>query len=133
MPRTLLIVDDDPFVSETLEEALREDFDTVVHAWDGVEGLEAAQRQKPTLVLLDMEMPRMKGLEACQQMRALPDFQDVPIVMLTANNEEADARSAFDAGANDYLIKPFSVTQLRARLRTWLLREGTTTPAVVEP
>jgi two-component system response regulator MprA len=120
--KTLLIVDDSPLIRRMVKDALEADFDAVVEAADGVEGVEALSQGAPSLVLLDIEMPRLNGFDACRQMRAQTAMTEVPIVMLTSRDGEADVKAAFAAGATDYLVKPFAPGLLRARLRTWLLR-----------
>jgi DNA-binding response OmpR family regulator len=103
-------------------DVLSTDFEKVIQAADGQEAVDAAELERPDLVLLDFEMPRMNGLEACRRILALPGRQDIPIVMLTTRDSEDDVKEAFTAGASDYLVKPFAPGQLRARLRVWLLR-----------
>lgn len=125
MTTRLLVVDDSPLIRRMLTDVLAADFDEVLQAQDGLEGVQVAERVAPTLVLLDFEMPRMNGIEACRAMRSLPALQDVPIVMLTSRDTSTDVQMAFEAGATDYLLKPFAPGQLRARLRTWLLRGQT--------
>ncbi len=124
MTKTLLIVDDDLLAVQTLEDVIGGDFDEVVHAWDGQEGIRVAMQRAPALVVLDMNMPRMDGLQTCERLREIPTLADVPIVIVTGEKSEQEAQKAFAKGANDYLVKPFSPSQIRARLRTWLLRDG---------
>ncbi|MBI2756534.1 MAG: response regulator [Chloroflexi bacterium] len=115
---TLLVVDDEPMMHETLVDVLEDDYRTILHARDGEECLEVAARRRPDLILLDMTMPRLDGIPTCRALRQNPDLVDTPIVMLTARASEDQARAAFEAGADDYVVKPFSIGQLRARLRT---------------
>jgi DNA-binding response OmpR family regulator len=122
MAKILLIVDDSPLIRRMVSDVLAPDFDAVVQAQDGIEGVEAATREQPVLILLDYEMPNLNGLDACRQLRAMDAFRETPIVMLTSRDTETDVKDAFEAGATDYLVKPFAPGQLRARLRTWLLR-----------
>jgi DNA-binding response OmpR family regulator len=124
--KTLLIVDDSPLIRRMISDVLGADFDSILHAQDGQDGVEMAVRSHPDLVLLDLEMPRLNGLEACAQIRANPDLANVPVVMLTSRDAQADVEAAFAAGATDYLVKPFAAGQLRARLRVWMLRGGVT-------
>lgn len=125
----LLIVEDDTVVRRALIDVVGEDFGEVVEAEDGVEALESALAAQPDLVLLDISMPRMGGLETCVKMREHASLRDVPIVILTAHSSEAEARAAFAAGATDYIVKPFAVGNLRARLRQHLLGSAATPAA----
>lgn len=122
MPKTLLVVDDEPLIRDCVVEAVGDDFDSVLEAEDGLQALEVASRERPDVVVMDLLMPRLNGIEACRDMRLLPGMDRVPIVVLTAQRSQEEARAAFEAGASDYLVKPFSISELRARLRTWALR-----------
>lgn len=122
MRRKLLIVDDSPLIRRMVVDALGPDFDEVEHAVDGLDALEAVARDTPSLVVLDVEMPRLGGLDTCRQMRTIAPLQDVPIVVLTSRESDADAEAAYAAAATDFVVKPFAPGLLRARLRTWLLR-----------
>lgn len=126
MPKTLLVVDDSPLIRRMVSDVLKQDFETVNQAQDGQEAVEMATTTTPDLVLMDLEMPRMNGIEACRQMRSLGTMTDVPIVMLTSRDGESDVQTAMEAGATDYLVKPFAPGLLRARLRTWMLRGAVT-------
>lgn len=119
---TVLIVDDDPFIARLVRMKVEQLGYVVETAGDGEEGLKAAERVHPDLILLDLMMPRMNGLEMCRRLRALPAGRDVPVVMLTAKAQERDVEAGFAAGATDYLIKPFSPRELQARLRSALDR-----------
>ena len=120
MPK-LLVADDDPTLAGVVAEALEDDFQ-VVQALDGEEALAKAEAERPDVVLLDISMPRKDGLETCRALRASAAGRDVPIIMVTASSRPEDAIGAFEVGANDYLAKPFSLSQLRAKAQTWLLR-----------
>ena len=126
MPKTLLIVDDSPLIRRMILDVLKQDFATVNQAQDGQEAVELARSTTPDLVLMDLEMPRMNGIEACRQMRTIGTLADVPIVMLTSRGGESDMQMALEAGATDYLVNPFAPGLLRARLRTWVLRGAVT-------
>ena len=125
MPGKVLIADDEPIIQETLSDVLGDDFDCLLHAWDGVEAVETAEREVPDLVLLDLDMPRMDGIAACQEIRSAASLRHVPVVILTACTSSRDAARAFEAGADDLLTKPFAPSMLRTRLRTWMLRQAT--------
>ncbi|KJE25431.1 response regulator with CheY-like receiver domain and winged-helix DNA-binding domain [Frankia torreyi] len=111
----VLVVDDDAAVRESLERSLRFEGYEVTTAIDGVEALDAVCRNQPDIVVLDVMMPRIDGLETCRQLRARGD--DVPVLMLTARDGLADRVSGLDVGADDYLVKPFALEELFARLR----------------
>ncbi|THJ75392.1 response regulator transcription factor [Candidatus Frankia alpina] len=111
----VLVVDDDAAVRESLERSLRFEGYEVTTAIDGADALDAVGRDQPDIVVLDVMMPRIDGLETCRQLRARGD--DVPVLMLTARDGLADRVSGLDVGADDYLVKPFALEELFARLR----------------
>ena len=119
-PQRILIVDDEPAVREALQRSLVfEGYDTEV-AVDGADALEKATAYKPDLVVLDIQMPRMDGLTAARRIRGAGDT--TPILMLTARDTVGDRVTGLDAGADDYLVKPFALVELKARLRALLRR-----------
>jgi two-component system response regulator MprA len=120
MDAHLLVVDDEPAVRDALERALRSNGYRVSTATDGVEGLEASAERSPDLVVLDVMMPRLDGLEACRAMRRRGD--KTPVLMLTARDAVGDRVEGLDAGADDYLVKPFALEELLARIRALLRR-----------
>jgi two-component system OmpR family response regulator len=127
MARTVLVVEDEPTVRETLAEALTEEGLQVSTAEDGVVGLERFRADKPDMVLLDLMLPRMSGIEVCRIIRA---ESSVPILMLTARDSELDKVLGLELGADDYVTKPFSLRELQARIRALLRRsEQQTSPA----
>lgn len=132
MARTILVVDDEPTLRETVAEALEADGYTVVQAGDGRAGLEQFHDHHPDLVLLDLMLPELSGLEVARQIRA---ESSVPIVMLTARDAELDKVVGLEMGADDYVTKPFSLRELSARVRA-VLRRGEPSsaplPATVE-
>ena len=119
MASTVLIVEDDPHTVEVVQLYLRRDGHTVLTAFDGLEGLRLAREEGPNLVVLDLMLPGMNGLEVC---RSLREESEVPIMMLTARVEENDRVAGFDLGADDYVTKPFSPRELAARIRAVLRR-----------
>jgi DNA-binding response OmpR family regulator len=119
MSKRILIVDDEPRYLRLLEANLKTEGYTVVTAADGLQAIEAFSAQPIDLVLLDVMMPRLDGFGACQRIR---QFSNVPIIMLTAKGEEQDRVKGLDLGADDYLVKPFSATELLARVRAVLRR-----------
>jgi two-component system, OmpR family, response regulator RegX3 len=117
--RTILLVEDEESITTPLVAALeREGFDTAVSATAG-ESLEAAERVKPDLVLLDVMLPDGSGFDVCRELRSR---SRVPIIMLTARGEEADRVAGLELGADDYVVKPFSARELVARVRAVLRR-----------
>jgi DNA-binding response OmpR family regulator len=119
MPKRILIVDDEPRYLRLLEANLRTEGYEVATAQDGVQALDIFSAQPIDLVLLDVMMPRLDGFGVCQRLR---EFSNVPIVILTARGEEQDRVRGLDLGADDYLVKPFSATELLARVRAVLRR-----------
>src|SRR5690348_17603392 len=118
----ILVVDDDPAVRRSLESALRRDGYDVSSAADGVSALAEHGVFRPDAVVLDVLMPEPNGLEVCRMLRS--DGHDTPILMLTARDLVTDRVAGLDAGADDYLAKPFALEELRARLRALLRRSG---------
>ncbi|MEW5992449.1 MAG: response regulator transcription factor [Chloroflexota bacterium] len=114
MARTILVVDDEPTLRETLADALAADGFRVVQAGDGRAALEAFRAEAPDLVLLDLMLPELSGIEVCRIIRA---ESAVPIVMLTARGSEVDKIVGLELGADDYVTKPFSLRELTARIR----------------
>lgn len=118
----VLVVDDDPGVGRSVSAALRREGHDVEVAGDGEQALDRLGRGSYDSVVLDVLMPRLDGLEVCRRLRARGDF--TPILMLTARDLVADRVDGLDAGADDYLVKPFAVEELRARLRALVRRGG---------
>lgn len=119
---SLLVADDDPSVRQALDRALRLAGYTVHLAADGAEALTKTLQLKPDLLLLDVMMPVLDGLGACRQLRAAAD--QTPVLMLTARDAVTDRVAGLDAGADDYLVKPFALQELLARIRALLRRTG---------
>src|SRR5688500_2396607 len=115
-----LVVDDDPELRAALTRALRLDGYDVTAVSNGLKALEAVPEVKPDLLVLDLMMPYVGGLEVCRRLRAKGDR--TPILVLTARDEVGDRVAGLDAGADDYLVKPFALEELRARLRALLRR-----------
>ena len=123
----ILVVDDDRAVRESLRRSLSFNGYSVNLAEDGVEALEAITNERPDAVVLDVMMPRLDGLEVCRQLRSTGD--DLPILVLTARDSVSERVSGLDAGADDYLPKPFALEELLARLRALLRRTGPEEPS----
>jgi DNA-binding response OmpR family regulator len=119
MARSVLVVDDERTLRETLAEALEQDGLDVITAADGAEALDRFREASPDLVLLDLMLPRISGIEVC---RILRRESSVPIVMLTARDSEIDKVVGLEIGADDYVTKPFSLRELMARIRAQLRR-----------
>jgi len=119
MTTKILIVDDEPRYLRLLEANLRSDGYDVVSAADGLQAVEMFSADPVDLILMDVMMPNLDGFAACQRIR---QFSNVPIIILTAKGEEQDRVRGLDMGADDYLVKPFSATELLARVRAVLRR-----------
>jgi len=117
--RTILVVDDDQGLRELIRISLEHEGYTVIQAANGLECVSAVREQQPDLVLLDVMMPEMDGLEACSRLR---EFSRVPVLMLTARVQSTDIVTGLDKGADDYLVKPFNMDELSARIRALLRR-----------
>jgi two-component system, OmpR family, KDP operon response regulator KdpE len=122
---TILIVDDEPQIRRVLRTTLSTNGYEVIEAKDGQEAIEMVVTEHPELVLLDVNMPGMSGLEACSRIRL--SF-DGPIIMVTVRNTERDKIAALDAGADDYVVKPFAIGELLARIRAALRRSNSEEP-----
>jgi DNA-binding response OmpR family regulator len=118
----ILVVDDEPLYQRLLQINLETESYEVVTASDGEEALELFTIRKPDLIIMDIMMPKLDGLAACERIR---QFSSVPIIMLTAKGEEQDRVKGLNVGADDYVVKPFSATELLARVRAVLRRVGT--------
>jgi two-component system KDP operon response regulator KdpE len=116
---TILVVDDEPQIRRVLRATLTSQGYVITDAKTGEEALESVRKNKPDLVLLDVNMPGMGGIEACREIRR---SSDAPIIMLTVRNAERDKVLALDAGADDYVVKPFGIEELLARIRSALRR-----------
>lgn len=121
MASTVLILEDDPHTVEVVQLYLRRDGHHVLSATDGIAGLSLAREAQPDLIILDLMLPGMDGLEIC---RILRQESDVPIVILTARADEEDRLAGLDLGADDYVTKPFSPRELAARIRAVLRRSA---------
>jgi putative two-component system response regulator len=115
---TVLIVDDEESVRESLQLALAGDGYRLAFASDGLEGLEAAARLKPDLILLDVRMPGLDGFEVCRRLRADPDVAEVPILIMTVLSDRESRLAGIEAGADDFLSRPFDWDEVRQRVRT---------------
>lgn len=129
MPKKILLVDDEPEILEICHDYLKASGYDVVTAKNGVQGLISARREKPDLIVTDLMMPEMDGLDLC---RAIRKENNVPIIMLTARIEEIDKLVGLEIGADDYITKPFSPRELVARVKVVLRRiSGGSTAEVI--
>jgi len=129
MARTILVVDDEPTLRETLVEALESEGYRAIPAADGREALARFRAERPDLVLLDLMLPELSGVEVCRIIRA---ESGVPILMLTAKDSEVDKVVGLELGADDYVTKPFSLRELSARIRA-IFRRGEQLAALTPP
>jgi class 3 adenylate cyclase len=120
MPNKILIVDDEPFNLDLLEQELMEYDYVIERANDGVEALEKTASFKPDVILLDFMMPRMNGLEVVKRLRQDQEHRSIPVILLTAKATQEDKVAGLDAGADDYVTKPFDAIELLARVRAMM-------------
>jgi DNA-binding response OmpR family regulator len=126
----VLVVEDDPDIAGLVKHALERSGDAAVHiAASGDAALAAVKTQLPDVVVLDLNLPALDGLDVCRILRGRPATARVPIIMLTARTAEADRVIGLDAGADDYVVKPFSLRELTARVRAVLRRRSAEPPA----
>ncbi len=118
----ILVVEDENALVTLLRYNLEREGFQVIEAGNGEEALLLAREQKPDLILLDWMLPLLSGIEVCRQLRRLPETRSVPIIMLTARGEEGDKLRGLDSGADDYVTKPFSPSELIARVRAVIRR-----------
>ena len=121
-PTHVLVVEDEAALADLLKYNLEKEGYQVRVAMDGEEAMVAADERAPDLVLLDWMLPKASGVEVCRRLRARQETRNTPIVMLTARGEESDRVRGLDIGADDYITKPFSMTELLARVRAVLRR-----------
>jgi two-component system phosphate regulon response regulator PhoB len=128
----IVVVEDNPDTRQLLEYTLNASGFEVFCASDGEAGLKAAQDKRPSLVVLDLMLPGMDGLEVCRRLKQSPTTSHVPVIMLTAKAEEVDRIVGLELGADDYMTKPFSPRELALRVRAVLRRAGIGTEAPAE-
>lgn len=121
MGKKVLVVDDEKLIVKGLRFSLEQDDMDVTCAYDGEEALELAKNNKFDMILLDIMLPKLTGLEVCQQIR---EFSDVPIIMLTAKGEDMDKILGLEYGADDYITKPFNILEVKARIKAIMRRTG---------
>jgi two-component system KDP operon response regulator KdpE len=119
--RRVLVIDDEPGIRRVVKDALRPDVSSVLEARSGDEALSIAAAERPDLIVLDLGLPDMDGIEVCRRLRA---WTTAPILVLSARDSEDEKTALLDAGADDYVTKPFGPAELRARVRAQLRRAG---------
>ena len=124
--KKVLVVDDETLIVKGIKFSLEQDDMQVDCAYDGEEALTLAQQNEYDMVLLDIMLPKMTGLEVCQQIR---EFSDVPIIMLTAKGDDMDKILGLEYGADDYITKPFNILEVKARIKAIMRRNGKKTEA----
>lgn len=128
--KTILIIEDEPHIVLGLQDVLEFEGYHVLSAGTGREGTALAQSQRPDVILLDLMLPDINGYQVCEELRRWDSF--VPIIMLTARSQETDKIRGLDAGADDYVTKPFGVAELTARIRAIVRRAARAQPGVSE-
>ena len=118
----ILLADDEPDILEVLEYNLRKEGYEVKTVSNGVDAVDMAFKFRPHLIVLDVMMPEMDGIETCQQIRQIEECKDILIIFLSAQGEDYSQLAGFDAGSDDYVVKPFSVKVLVRRIRALLSR-----------
>lgn len=118
----VLIADDDSDIRDLVAFKLTQSGHEVTVVEDGMAALKAAREQPVDLALLDIRMPGMSGLDVCRELRAAPETANLPVIMITARSQEGDVEVGFAAGADDYIIKPFSPRELSSRVTAVLSR-----------
>lgn len=120
----ILIAEDEPDIRDLVAFTLRFAGYEVVTGSNGEEAIELAKQEMPDLILLDVRMPRMTGYDACKIIKTEPGLEDVPVVFLSAKGQETEVKDGMDAGAEEYLLKPFAPDQLTERVRSILAKFG---------
>ncbi|MCC5909166.1 MAG: response regulator transcription factor [Clostridiaceae bacterium] len=128
----LLVVDDEKNIVELIRMNLIKSGFEIIPCYNGLDALEKAYYEKPDLILLDLMLPDMDGLEVCRRIRLDKNMNDTPVIMLTAKSEEADKVIGLGLGADDYITKPFGMRELEARIRTVLRRISNTSIMIKE-
>jgi DNA-binding response OmpR family regulator len=120
MPATILVVDDDPVILQLLQVNFEMEGFTVITAADGREGVDRTRADRPDIVVSDVMMPKMSGIELVAELKSDPDTASIPVLLLTAKAQQADIGAGIDAGADDYVTKPFEPLDLVDRVNRLL-------------
>lgn len=118
--RKILVVDDERYILHILDFSLGSEGYEVITAGDGEQAVERTKSEKPDLIVMDIMMPKMDGFEACKLIKSDPDTREIPVIMLTAKGREVDKNRGMEAGADEYLTKPFSPAKLIERVHSVL-------------
>jgi CheY-like chemotaxis protein len=118
----ILIAEDERDIRELVNFSLQFGGFTVVQAANGAEAVEQAQKELPDLILMDVRMPKMTGYEACRQMKSMPQLRDIPVVFLSAKGQETEIQTGLEAGAEEYILKPFAPDELVKQVQAVLDR-----------
>ena len=118
--KRILAVDDEPHILKLVSFSLKSGGYQVLEAADGLSAIEVARAEKPDLVLMDVMMPALDGFEACRRLKADPETAAIPVIMLTAKTQVAEQKAGREAGAEDYIKKPFAPKELVAQVREFL-------------
>jgi len=130
--QTILVVDDEQDLLDLIEYNLKKEGFVVIKAENGLEGIKAAKEHKPDLILLDIMMPKMDGLEVCNQIRQDKEIKKTPIIFLTARGDEKTEVEGLNSGGDDYITKPISTTKLMSRIKAVLRRFDDTEDEIVK-
>ena len=130
MPKRVLVVDDEKLIVKGIRFSLEQEGMEVACSYDGEEALEMAKQTEYDIILRDVMLPKLSGLEVCQQIRG---FSNVPIVMLTAKGEDMDKILGLEYGADDYITKPFNILEVKARIKAILRRASRSVPEKEQP
>ena len=128
----IVFCEDDAGIQKLIRSALRSSAHIIHMANDGVEGLALIERLRPTVVFADISMPRMDGVQLCEALKARPDLADIPFVFMTASIHQQKAEACLEEGRRDYLIKPFNLAELRAKVERYASQDAPT-PVAVHP
>lgn len=120
----VVIAEDEPDIRDLISFTLQFAGYEVFAGNNGEEGYELTKREKPDVVMLDVRMPKMTGYEACRRIKADPELKDIPVIFLSAKGQDAEIQSGLEAGADEYLLKPFAPDQLTERIREILMKHG---------
>ena len=129
MSKHVLLVEDEPDLNETISFNLDSEGYEVASVFNGKDALKAIEKKKPDLILLDLMLPDMSGLEICRELRSSKKTKKIPIMMVTAKGEEVDRIVGFELGADDYIVKPFSIREFMLRVSAMLKRTDNKTDA----
>ena len=129
----ILVIDDDVAINELIKINLELQGYQIFQAYNGIEGFALAKQEQPSLIVLDIMMPEVDGFTLAQRIRNNPDYENLPILMLTALGTLDDKKKGFDAGVDDYLVKPFEIEELKLRVRALLKRGNSLLPSLAKP